>query len=334
MKSKLTDKFYLWILLPVLLIVAGLIVFFTVGFPPSSTVADSKSLVVTCDALPGSTDSAKEDFIRICNDAVKAEGVSYTDYIYAQKENGGEIEYKFSYETSDARLREIGEAVQTAVAAEEKFAGVVTSVEAHSNVAEYTYTYIWRAAIVSGVALVLAFIYIAIRYQMAMGLSALIAGLLDTAATVGLVLICRIPVTPSLAVAAIFATLYSVFLSTVCFNRLREQLKREDLASLPVEEAVAAAHKGAVKPVLLLGACVAAIFVALVFCGTALREFALAAICGVAVCTFSGALLSPSLVACFKKQWAKHVAAKEEKQRLRRLEEEKEKSADQKSVKA
>lgn len=320
---KITNKLPLWLAIPAVIILAGLILFFLLGFNPSASVANNKALLISHDAYINTSEEFGEDLKEVCETEIEKAGLEVIGCNAVTTAKGGQLEYTFAPDTANDKLYTLWENIETALSADENLKFSIYSATVHENVSQYAYEYIWRAAISVGVALALAFVYVAIRYRLSMGLATLIAGIADVAVMLSLAIILQIPVTTALATAAIFATLYSILVSTVFFNKARTFFKSEEYASMPAAEVVELANGQSVKNVLLLGVSAAVFFALLaIFGGSAIRVFALPAICAVAASTFSGALLTPSLVGAFKANGDKMKAKKEEKKRLAKQKEE------------
>ena len=320
---RITNKLPVWLAVPAVLIIAGLVLFFVLGFQPAASIADSRSLVVSHDQYVNADEELKDAFVDICLAQIEEADVELIDYDVADTATGGYAEFRFAPETENGTLSSLLSGILTALESDAELGNGNYAGSQHDNVSQYAYDYIWRAAVSAGVALALAFVYVMIRYRVSMGIAALAAGVLDVAMTLALVLILRIPVTTVLSAAAIFAVFFSVLVSCVAFGRMRSLLKSEEYADKPAGEAMEDAARAAVRPVLILGIAAIVFFALLsVFCGAAIRAFTLPALCAVAASTFSGTLLSPSLAAALRVCWEKIVVKGAEKARLARQKEE------------
>ncbi len=320
---RITDKLPFWLAIPAVLVIAGLVIFFVLGFQPSSTIADNKSLVITHDQYVNITEDLKDSMLDTCMDEIDASGLTCIDYDISTTDTGGQIEFKFAPDTETSALDALGGSIVSALNADAELQYGWYHYVSHASVSQYAYDYIWRAAISAGVALVIAFLYVTVRYRFSMGLAALIGGIVDMAVMLALVLILRISVTSMLSAAVILALFYSVLVSCVAFGKMRSLLKSEEYAAMPAADGMENATRAAGRSVLLFGAVAAVFFVLLsVFCGAAVRSFTLPVVCAVAASTFSGTLLTPSLAAAFKAQGDKMRAKREEKARLLRQQEE------------
>ncbi len=297
---KITDKILVWAAIPVALLIAGLILFFTLGFNPSASIADSKTLVVNHDAYVNVDESLQDELLEVCQGVMNEKGLKANGYNVATTQKGGQIEFSFSADTDSAKLYELWTAIESKLGTNENLKTGVYSGIVHVNVSQYAYDYIWRAAISAGVALVLAFLYVFIRYRLSMGLATLIAGVADLAMMLSLTLILRLPVTTALATAGVFAVLYSVLVSSVLFNKIRGILKDEQYKDMPAKESMEMATKQTLLRIVILGGATIVVCALLaIFGGAAVASFALPALCGVAASTFSGAFLTPSLATLF-----------------------------------
>lgn len=321
--AKITGKLPVWLAIPAAIILAGLILFFVLGFQPAATVSDSSSLVITHDAYVNADDSLGEQLQSICEEKISAAKLKTVSSKKVSTSTGGEIEYVFSSSVSEETLTALWNDIETALQSDETLSASRYTGSVHVSEMQYGGAYIGRAAIAASVALALAFIYVAIRYRLSMGLSTLIVGIFDVAAMLALTVILRIPVTPALATVAIFATFYSVLVSMTAFNKIRALLKSEEFSSMPAAEAVEKANAQSMKNIWLLGGIVVVFLAVLsVFGGSAIRVFALPAICGVVMSTYSGTLLAPSLVAAFAICGENVKAKRAEKARLAKQQEE------------
>jgi preprotein translocase subunit SecF len=248
-------------------------------------------------------------------------------------DEGGSITYWVNGSTSDEALEaawgRIYQAIQedTELSTAEK-----ETYSAYTYTIEFAYmqsatTYIWRAAIAGGVLIIIAALYVIIRFNIPMGLATLIAGVGDVAVVLALTIICRIPTASVLAVMAVFAVLYSVLLSLISFSSMRKTLKSEEYAEADIQEGMVAATNGTVKNVSILSACVIVAGAALaIFGGETVRVAAFSIMLSALASGYSTLCVKPALVTAFKLQGKKMKDAKIEKQRLAKLEEDKKRS--------
>lgn len=329
---KVTNKLPFWLAVWAVIIIAGLAILLIPGlrFNMAANVSDNHSLTVRYDALPTLNDDLEQELRDICLDAFEENKVNYIDYDIRETSAGGEMEFKVATDVSDDALKTVGESVKTALAASETLKTVVCSYEISYNETYLPYNYIGRAVLSASIILLVAAVYVFIRYNLSMGLATLIAGFGDVLVMLGLTLIFRVPVTSSLAVAAILAALYSVLCSLVKFSGMRPLMKSEEYADFTPTEAVENSNARTVKSLLILGGISLVFFLALgavafLMSGITVLSFAISGALAVLASMFSSNLLSPALVAVFKekgkkikeKRLAKRQAEKQEEERLK-----------------
>lgn len=287
---KTNNKFYLWLILPVVLVIAGLVMFFTLGFNLSGTVSDGKSIVLNYDPLPTSTEDLQKDFEKVIVDATGSGVVDYK--VYASS-----IEINYTAETDEATLSSEITAIQTALSSDEQFKNVVVTYTLHTTESEQFFneltSYAWRAALSVAIVAVAAGVYVAVRYQISKGIAVCIATVLDTLATIGLVAVVRVPVSSAIAVVAVLTALYTVLTSFFVFNKQREAK----------EEGGDVASAKALGEVAIMGGAVVLI-VGIGLFMPAVREFAIASVLGVLISTYSALTLTPALASALAKEEA------------------------------
>jgi preprotein translocase subunit SecF len=246
--------------------------------------------------------------------------------------DGGSITYWVSGDTSDETLVNAWNNIAKTLGQDSELSYSQYTYEIVPSYMQPTYTYIWRAAIAGTVLLVIAALYVLIRFSVPMGLATLIGGVGDVAVVLALTILCRIPTTSVLATMAVFAVLYSVLLSLISFSSMRKTLKSEECAEMEIRESMVVATSGTVKNVSILSVCVVIVGAALaVFGGEAIRAAAFGIILSAVASYFSTLCVKPALVTSFKLQGKKMKDEKIEKQRLAKLEEDR-KKADKKAA--
>lgn len=329
---KTTNKLPFWLAIWAVIILAGLAILLipSLRFNMAASVSDNRSLTVRYDAFATMDEELESELEDICKKAFDEKDVKFIDYDVRETSQGGEMEFKVSADVSDETLKAVGENVKTKLAESENLKTVLCTYEISYNETYLPYSYIGRAVLSASVIIVLAAIYVFIRYNLSMGLATLIAGFGDVLVMLGLTLILRVPVTTSLAVAAILTAIYSVLCSLVKFSGMRPLMKSEEYASLSPTEAVEKANAASVKSELILGGVSLVFFVALgavgfAMGGTTVLLFAISGVLAVVASMFSSNLLSPALVAVFKEKGkkmkdnrlAKKQAAKQEEEKAK-----------------
>jgi preprotein translocase subunit SecF len=320
-----TNKLPAWLAIWIVVILAGLallVVFAVQGTPifkPADSMTDHKEFTVYYDLGVEMNDDSKEQVEGICNDAL---GSIVMKYDVNVADEGGSITYWVTSDTSDETLVAAWNKIEQALQNDGELSYNQYSYEIVSAYMQPTYSYIWRAAIAGGVLIVIATLYILIRFSVPMGLATLIAGVGDVLVVLALTIIGRIPTTSVLAVMAVFAVLYSVLMSLISFSSMRKTLKSEECAELDIRESMILATNGTVKNVLILTVSVIVIGAALaVFGGEAVRAAAFGIILSAVASAYSTLCVKPALVTAFKLQGKKMKDEKIEKQRLAKIEE-------------
>lgn len=278
------------------IILVGLILFFVLGFNPSASVGNNKSVVVKYDSYVTTSTAFEEKIKSLCNKEFEKAGVTVVEIKIASNELGGYTEFVTDGKKDlSGVIGKIETAIDNSTDATIVNARHSITVESVTNQTQYVYTYVWRAAISTGVMLVLAFIYVFIRYSLAMALTTLLGGLGDLAVVLSITAM-QIPATPALAVMSVFVVLYSILLSFVFFNGARKVNKSEEFESASIEEKIEPMKKATQKQLLILSATVLvfAVFFA-IFGGEMVRASAITALLAVLSGAYSVFVVKPAL---------------------------------------
>lgn len=311
--SKPVSKKRLFVCLAVSLVIliAGAFLFGFMGFNPDSTMDDYNMIEVT-------------DYFSSFREENAAEGSqSLYDYCRSQIEDAG---FNISGEraTDSTALGDTMEftvtggtesELQTFVTKlqgdiEKKFGATadsaVVTVAYHSVENQPYYEFIWRTAIGAAVAFVLLFAYVAIRFKVGMGVTALIAAVHDVLLTLAVVALLRIPAGVTLIGVAAFSLLLSAVLNLIVFGKMRRDFHSEDRKNLPAREGVALAVKDSLKNVLIVCILLAALTVCMgavgAFIGFDLLSVMLSTLMAIVVSAYSSLFLSPAIYACIKER--------------------------------
>lgn len=312
------------------IILAGLAILLipSLRFNMASSVSDNNSLIVSYD-LAGTLGENEDAIGEICKDAFKANDVNYIDYDIRSTSTDGEMEFKVSDKITAETLNKIGEEIVKKISENENLSTVTCNYQIAYNETYLPHSYISRAVISTVVILVVAGVYVFIRYNFSMGVATLVAGLADVLVMLALTLIFRVPVTSSLAVAAVMAALLSVVCSLVKFGGMRPLLKSEEYSELSPAEAVDKAS-AATKGTWIFGCVAFGFFLALgvvgfFMSGTTILLFAASGMLSVIASLYSSNFVSPAIVAAMKekgkamkeKRLAEKQAAKLEAERAK-----------------
>lgn len=323
MKTK-SGKLPLRIVISALIIAAGLIMFFALGFNVSTELKDRTSVSVTYDAYI----TVDEDRLDVLEDAatatIEAKGLKITDTVFTSETSGGTIEFFFDKDTDSAVLNEVASAVLNDVTANASLSGGTYETAVHTYVAQHFYTYVWRGAIAMCAGILTAFVYVSIRFKLNMGVSVAITSLLSTVLVLALTIICRIPVGVTYIGALGFALVYSLLVNIVAMIYMRSTYKDENVKILSAEEQLEKACASFVKPVLKIGAAsllaMVMLFAATIFAAEEIAYFAVVgAICVIVnqltVNGFMPAIYAPMKAASDKR--AAYKASPEYKEKKR-----------------
>lgn len=313
--SKTIGKFKLWGILAAVVIVAGIVIAAIFGFNTDAALSDSRTLSVRLDSYV--TDDRTALIREVCEEEIGGAGLGDKYSMTSEFSGTGcEIVYAFSSSVDESAVA----AVKTAV---ENRLTEATGTQGNALYGAYVYVtsnaetvsavlpegYIWRAVLAGVVAVVLEFIYVAVRYKLNMGIAAAASTLAGTLLTLALVALVRIPVTASVAYVGAFALLFTTILSLFAFGKMRADFKTDEYKEKSAEDAIVSSLPA--KGILLFCLVAAVVLVVVGAIATAaVRWFAIASLIGVAAALYSVLLFLPSLYLPLKKASDKRAAAR------------------------
>ena len=242
--SKTIGKFKLWGILAAVVIVAGIVIAAIFGFNTDAALSDSRTLSVRLDSYV--TDDRTALIREVCEEEIGGAGLGDKYSMTSEFSGTGcEIVYAFSSSVDESAVA----AVKTAV---ENRLTEATGTQGNALYGAYVYVtsnaetvsavlpegYIWRAVLAGVVAVVLEFIYVAVRYKLNMGIAAAASTLAGTLLTLALVALVRIPVTASVAYVGAFALLFTTILSLFAFGKMRADFKTDEYKEKSAEDAI------------------------------------------------------------------------------------------------
>jgi preprotein translocase subunit SecF len=188
------------------------------------------------------------------------------------------------------------------------FEGMYITVSTNSEVikANIAQDYLLRAAIAGAVMLVLAFVYVSLRYRVSVGALTVLSGILGGALTTAIVILARIPVSVSVSYAIVVAALLAMVATLLTMSKARLNQASESEMEKSAEDQVVSAIAGKeICAMTVLGG------VAIIFMGalatTAVRWFAVVALIGLLVSAFIGLFCVPAWYLPMKKAADKAV---------------------------
>ncbi|MBQ8427995.1 MAG: hypothetical protein IJX18_01930 [Clostridia bacterium] len=293
--EKTVGKWILWTIVSAVLVVIGVVIACVFGFNTTVDLKSAKTVTVEYSYV-----SESSDLDGVCKTSFAKSSVKPLKSVVS----GEEIVYYFDVNTdlteATATLKtDIEAAMQTGGALED-----ASLIQVRSNTENFqkglSEGYILRAGIAIGVFAVLAFVYVALRYKLSMGITMAAAMLAAGGLTVALVAVTRIPVTASFVYAVVFAVMAAVVMTLITFNRFRDNAKDKDKEKeLSAKQRVVAAVD--TKNVMMIAVALTLVVGVLGAILSVARWFALSAFVGIVSATFASWILAPALLAVWDK---------------------------------
>ena len=189
------------------------------GVNYAATVSNQNTLTVTMKRFV--YDNRLDDVKAVCEKEFEKLSVQYT---YNGKMNGDECELVYVFDQT-TKLDDVKASLKQAVAnkaaenGEWEFIEVATASEVLQT--SIPVAYVVRAAVAVAVFAVLAFIYVALRYRLYMGVTTAIAVLLSGIMTAAIILLARIPVTSSAMYAVVISSVLAAIFTVLTMNKIR-----------------------------------------------------------------------------------------------------------------
>ncbi|MBO5411641.1 MAG: hypothetical protein J6A38_00985 [Clostridia bacterium] len=278
------------------------------GFNKSVAMEDTKSVTVSMNQFAYSTmlDDVKED----CSTVFKGLDI---EYVMEGEMSGDESEivYVFDKDAKDEKIAVAYKVLKEIFAEKTKTGGVwdgtfinVTygNEELATAIAD---EYVARGIIAGVVLLVLAFVYVSIRYKLNIGALTALCTLLGMLLTTSLIVLTRIPVTLSVTYVIFGSALLSAVMSLMTYNKIRANKNNEE--GLSAEELVTAgiAVNEIVLTTVFFGI---ALLVVGIVATTAVRWFAVSALVAVLASAIIGLIYAPAFYLPVKKAMDKKPA--------------------------
>lgn len=319
MSKPVTKKrLFVCLAISLVIVVAGAFLFGFMGFNTDSTMDDYQMIEVS-DYLSSFRDQTaaegEKSLYDFCREAIEAEGFRIVgDRETESTALGNTMEFIVSGDA--AQLQAFVSVLQDSIGETFNDYGdsAIVTVAYHSVDNQPYYEFIWRTAIGAGVAFVLLFLYVAIRFKVGMGVTALIAAVHDVLLTLAAVALLRIPAGVTLIGVAAFSLLLSAILNLIVFGRIRRDIRSDDRKDLPAREGISLSVKDSVKSVFTVCILLAALTVCMgavgAFIGFDLLSVMLSTLMAIVVSAYSSLVLSPAIYACIKERSDKIRAEK------------------------
>ena len=314
---KLSSKMHIMVIVSALVIAIGLAVglvcqFLAGGFFNYGAEYSSYNMVAVDYAFVDLSSFGDEDGIKdVCDEEFEKVGVSYYAFTSGDTNGGGELVFKFNKNTDEANVKKAAEAIHTRLNTEREgyTPSKLSNAYFHSVETDLggSKAFVYGSIAVAS-AMVLQFIYFAIRYKLTMAFSALLANVHNVALFVALAAITRVPLGSSVFTFGALTVLMTMAGCAFLFDKMRKKFKDESFAKLDAFEQVDACAKDSFMSIAFTSVCIAAAAVA-VFVLLAISSLSVALIVTPAVLALLGAVASfygtafftPAVYSRFKK---------------------------------
>ena len=314
LKLNVTKRRLIWLLIPVAIILVGVILVSTIGFNLGIDFTGGTIINV----VPNEIDiSDSNNYQQVTNDieAVLSEyGLKSTQFQIVENDQGQAVSVRFQ-DKAGADEKEMNVLINDKIipALYEKFGmdknddRFANYVQASDRIGATSSSELLLKALIAIMAsIVLILIYIAIRFEVASGLSAIVALFSDVLVTCSIVLMCRIQINTTFSAALITIIGYSINNTIIIFDRVRELRKldenkgksNEELANMAVSQSFARTLNTTITTL------VAVLLLAIIGVPS-VREFVIPIIIGLLSGVYSSLFLSPNLWALMYRERAK-----------------------------
>lgn len=314
LKLNVTKRRLIWLLIPVAIILVGIILVSTIGFNLGIDFTGGTIINV----VPNEIDiSDSNNYQQVTNDieAVLSEyGLKSTQFQIVENDQGQAVSVRFQ-DKAGADEKEMNVLINDKIipALYEKFGmdknddRFANYVQASDRIGATSSSELLLKALIAIMAsIVLILIYIAIRFEVASGLSAIVALFSDVLVTCSIVLMCRIQINTTFIAALITIIGYSINNTIIIFDRVRELRKldenkgksNEELANMAVSQSFARTLNTTITTL------VAVLLLAIIGVPS-VREFVIPIIIGLLSGVYSSLFLSPNLWALMYRERAK-----------------------------
>ena len=314
LKLNVTKRRLIWLLIPVAIILVGVILVSTIGFNLGIDFTGGTIINV----VPNEIDiSDSNNYQQVTNDieAVLSEyGLKSTQFQIVENDQGQAVSVRFQ-DKAGADEKEMNVLINDKIipALYEKFGMNKTDdrfanyVQASDRIGATSSSELLLKALIAIMAsIVLILIYIAIRFEVASGLSAIVALFSDVLVTCSIVLMCRIQINTTFIAALITIIGYSINNTIIIFDRVRELRKldenkgksNEEIANMAVSQSFARTLNTTITTL------VAVLLLAIIGVPS-VREFVIPIIIGLLSGVYSSLFVSPNLWALMYRERAK-----------------------------
>lgn len=314
LKLNVTKRRLIWLLIPVAIILVGVILVSTIGFNLGIDFTGGTIINV----VPNEIDiSDSNNYQQVTNDieAVLSEyGLKSTQFQIVENDQGQAVSVRFQ-DKAGADEKEMNVLINDKIipALYEKFGmdknddRFANYVQASDRIGATSSSELLLKALIAIMAsIVLILIYIAIRFEVASGLSAIVALFSDVLVTCSVVLMCRIQINTTFIAALITIIGYSINNTIIIFDRVRELRKLDENKGKSNEEiANMAVSHSFVRTLNTTITTLVAVMLLAIIGVPSVREFVIPIIIGLLSGVYSSLFLSPNLWALMYRERAK-----------------------------
>lgn len=314
LKFNVTKRRLIWLLIPVAIILVGIILVSTIGFNLGIDFTGGTVINV----IPNEIDiSVDENYNQVKNDiesVLNEYGLKSTQFQIVENDQGTAVSVRFQ-DKEGADEEEMNKIIDDQIipALYEKFDMDKTNdkfanfVQASDRIgATSSSELLLKSLLAIMAAIVLILIYIAIRFEVASGLSAIVALFSDVLVTCSVVLMCRIQINTTFIAALITIIGYSINNTIIIFDRVRELRKLDENKGKSNEEIanMAVSHSFVRTLNTTITTLIAVILLAIIGVAS-VREFIIPIIIGLVSGVYSSLFLSPNLWALMYRERSK-----------------------------
>lgn len=319
-----TKKRLIWLLIPVAIILVGIILISTIGFNLGIDFTGGTVINVIPNEINISDENnyqqVKNDIEAVLNEY----GLKSTQFQIVENDQGTAVSVRFQ-DKSGADEKEMNTLINDKVipALYEKFEMDKTNdryanfVQASDRIGATSSSELLLKALIAIMAsVVLILIYIAIRFEVASGLSAIVALFSDVLVTCSIVLMCRIQINTTFIAALITIIGYSINNTIIIFDRVRELRKLDENKGKSNEEIanMAVSHSFVRTLNTTITTLIAVLLLAIIGVPS-VREFIIPIIIGLLSGVYSSLFLSPNLWALMYRERTKKHGGKTKDQK-------------------
>lgn len=299
-KFKPWKRLPIWLAVSAVVIIAGIILMALLGFNTAADRPENVQFEVEYNISVINDEDMQKNLQNYCEEVFKSNGLSVSDMqktIGANEEQDrNAFNYYFTSAVSAEKQAKVEKEIDEKIAANTALSGPYVEIYTgwHTESVTTGAGYVWRGAIAVGI--VVALVYLGIRFGVGCALTGLALSVHDSLFTLAVLAIARIPV---YATAPVFYAAAAAFLSLAFWlihcMKLRA-LKKESQTPVDAETAVETVYADAWKWIAVLAGIVAAAALLLGLLATAgVRAIALPLLVSVIAAAYSSLLLGPAI---------------------------------------